>query len=270
MSVIDLSRQIYKRCARNYSPYSIPQRAASSHCPAYNSVKTRSIPYPICSISLRYIINHSVKKDLRQRTCCGPALTCSAGWADVTLFGRDHHLHVYPLSTTMTRGKALSRDLRWVIVRMHRALTVAEIMRYTGLKRRTIERVLSVHRNTGGVWPQSHGRRSMAGRNRILSDDEIAVSSFTIPLHCKANWYLHRVVSCWQDWSYTWCLFGWASWCIRGREWGKCGLINSLAGSTKEGLHNEKGKFCIHHAMSLIRGSDALVDQQSGNGAQRR
>src|SRR5882762_2547987 len=61
---------------------------------------------------------------------------------------------------------------------MHRALTIAEIMRYTGLKRRTIERVLSVHRNTGGVWPRSHGRRSMAGRNQILSDDEIAVSSF--------------------------------------------------------------------------------------------
>jgi hypothetical protein len=78
----------------------------------------------------------------------------------------------------MARGKALSQDLRWVIVRMHRALTITEIMRYTNLKHRTIERVLSIHRKTGGFWSRNHGRRSMAGRNRILSDNEIAVSSF--------------------------------------------------------------------------------------------
>ena len=205
--------------------------------------------------------------------CCGPALTRSAWVADITLFGLYHHLLMYPSSTTMARGKALSQDLRWVIVRMRRALTITEIMRYTGLKCRTIERVLSVHRNTGGVWPRSHGRRSMAGRNRILSDDDIAVSSSTIPLHCKANWYLRCVVSHWQGWSYTRRLFGWASWCVGGWEWGKGRPIDGLAGSTKEGLYNEKGKYCNHHTMSFIWiawGSDTLVDQQSGNGAQRR
>ena len=76
----------------------------------------------------------------------------------------------------MARGKTLSQDVRWVIIRMNRALTITEIMHYTGLKRRSIERVLSVYRNTMAVWPQSHGRRSIAGRNRVLNDDEISVS----------------------------------------------------------------------------------------------
>ena len=75
----------------------------------------------------------------------------------------------------MARGKALSQDLRWVIVRMRRALTITKIMQYTGQKRRSIERILSIHRKTGGVSPRSHGRQSIAGRNHILSDDEIAV-----------------------------------------------------------------------------------------------
>jgi hypothetical protein len=61
---IDLSRQIHKKCAPNCSLYSVPQQAATSHCPAYNSIKTRSIPFPICNISLRYILNSSIKKDL--------------------------------------------------------------------------------------------------------------------------------------------------------------------------------------------------------------
>jgi len=61
---IDLSRQIHKKCAPNCSLYSVPQKAATSHCPAYNSIKTHSILFPICNISLRYILNSSIKKDL--------------------------------------------------------------------------------------------------------------------------------------------------------------------------------------------------------------
>jgi len=80
----------------------------------------------------------------------------------------------------MAKGKALSQDLRWVIVRMRRVLSITKIMQYTGQKRRSIERILSIHQKTGGVGPRSYGRRSIAGRNRILSDDEISVSISTI------------------------------------------------------------------------------------------
>jgi hypothetical protein len=44
----------------------------------------------------------------------------------------------------MTRGKALSQDLCWVVMQMYHALAVTEIMHYTGLKCCTIEQVLSI------------------------------------------------------------------------------------------------------------------------------
>lgn len=172
--------------------------------------------------------------------CCGPVLMCNGE----VLFDLYHHLLPCPLSTTMVRGKALSHDLRWVIVRMHRALTITKIMQYTGLKRRSIERILSIHQKTGGIWPRSYGRRSIAGRNRFLSDDEISVSLSHFICHYLSKSYHPCVVSHRKSWSYTRHLFGWASWCIRGWEWGKGGLIDSMAGSTKEGLYDEKGKYC--------------------------
>jgi len=73
-SSINLSRQIHKKCVWNCSPSSVPLQEATSHCPAYNSIKTHSIPWSICSISLRYILNSSIKKCPCWKTC-GPALT---------------------------------------------------------------------------------------------------------------------------------------------------------------------------------------------------
>ena len=67
------------------------------------------------------------------------------------------------------------------------------------------------------------------------------------------NLYPNCVVSCRKGWSYTRHLFGWALWCIGGWEWGKGGLIDSLAGSTKEGLYNEKDKYCDIFDMDCMR-----------------
>jgi hypothetical protein len=73
----------------------------------------------------------------------------------------------------MTRGHRISEDLRQVVVRMRRALPIHEIMRYTGVTRRTIERILSTY--------QSGGRGALglvkpkAGRNRILTDADFKV-----------------------------------------------------------------------------------------------
>ena len=80
------------------------------------------------------------------------------------------------VSIVMARGKALSQDTHWVIIWMHHALTITEVMHYTGLKHQTIEQVLALNWNTGTVSPQSHQRWSMAGWNQILNGDEISVS----------------------------------------------------------------------------------------------
>ncbi|KAJ7474619.1 Homeodomain-like protein [Mycena galericulata] len=51
----------------------------------------------------------------------------------------------------MTRGKALSDDLRGVILNMGMTQDIDNIMKLTGVKRRTIERIFADYRNKGTV-----------------------------------------------------------------------------------------------------------------------
>jgi transposase len=53
----------------------------------------------------------------------------------------------------MPRYKALSEDLRWVLVHMHhkRNLNVQDIERQTGVKVRTIQNILKLFHDTGKV-----------------------------------------------------------------------------------------------------------------------
>ena len=55
----------------------------------------------------------------------------------------------------MPRYKALSEDLRWVLVHMHhkRNLTVQDIERQTSVKVRTIQKILKLFHDTGKVLP---------------------------------------------------------------------------------------------------------------------
>jgi len=50
---------------------------------------------------------------------------------------------IWLLTFIMTRGKALSDDLRQVILNMACSLDINKISKYTGCKRRTIERIVS-------------------------------------------------------------------------------------------------------------------------------
>jgi transposase len=74
----------------------------------------------------------------------------------------------------VTHLKSYSEDLRWVLVHMHhkRNLTVNEIERLTGLKSRTIRRVLKLYEDTGLVMPPA----AKSGRPRKLDDNDIDVS----------------------------------------------------------------------------------------------
>lgn len=71
-------------------------------------------------------------------------------------------------------SKAYSEDLRWVLVHMHhkRNLTVNEIERLTGLKPRTILRVLKLYEGTGKVMPPP----AKSGRPRKFDENDIDVS----------------------------------------------------------------------------------------------
>ena len=74
----------------------------------------------------------------------------------------------------MTNSKSYSEDLRWVLVYMHHKhnLSVNEIERLTGLKPRTIRRVLNLYEGTGKVMPPA----PKSGRPRKLDDMDIDVS----------------------------------------------------------------------------------------------
>jgi transposase len=77
----------------------------------------------------------------------------------------------------MTNSKAYSEDLRWVLVYMHHKqnMSVNDIERLTGLKPRTIRRILKLYEGTGNVMPPA----PKSGRPRKLDDNDIEVSVST-------------------------------------------------------------------------------------------
>ncbi len=74
----------------------------------------------------------------------------------------------------MGKGKEISEDLRWVVVRMASLLPIETITVYTNISRRQVLRILSCFRRTGQVFEPN--RTSKTGRKHHLSDVELAVS----------------------------------------------------------------------------------------------
>jgi transposase len=111
----------------------------------------------------------------------------------------------YPIPNyrTMTRNhtdshsKAYSEDLRWVLVYMHhkRNLSVNRIEKLTGLKPRTIQRVLNLYEGTGKVMPPE----AKSARARKLDDNDIDVSVRIISGHilkeCPLLQYLKSCIA---------------------------------------------------------------------------
>jgi hypothetical protein len=74
----------------------------------------------------------------------------------------------------MAKGKRISDDLRWAIVRMAPFMDISAIARFTNVSRRQILRILTLHRSMGEV---SNGPdlRSLP-RERHLSAEDVSVS----------------------------------------------------------------------------------------------
>lgn len=76
----------------------------------------------------------------------------------------------------MAKGKAISDDLRGVVIRMVAELRVplAKVCEYTGVPRRSVERILTTYKRTG----QSARDHTIApsGRPRLLQYNDIGVS----------------------------------------------------------------------------------------------
>jgi predicted DNA-binding transcriptional regulator len=74
----------------------------------------------------------------------------------------------------MTRGKAMSDDLRGVLLNMARTMDISEICRHTGCKKRTVERVMEDYCKKGTVM-REHLRLEMRGAKRSMTTGDIRV-----------------------------------------------------------------------------------------------
>jgi 5S rRNA maturation endonuclease (ribonuclease M5) len=74
----------------------------------------------------------------------------------------------------MTRGKPLSDDLRGVIINMGMSLDLKNILRLTGLRRRTVERIFMDYRNKGTVL-REHMYQELRGRKHSLTSRDTKV-----------------------------------------------------------------------------------------------
>jgi transposase len=79
-----------------------------------------------------------------------------------------------PSSTPMTRGRALSNDLRGAIVNMAWSLDIDSIVQYTGCKRRTVERILSDYRKNG-TTTRICLSKELRGAKRALRSADVEV-----------------------------------------------------------------------------------------------
>ncbi|KAJ6558815.1 Homeodomain-like protein [Mycena vulgaris] len=72
----------------------------------------------------------------------------------------------------MTRGRPLSQDLRWSLLKMARTHDIATISKLTGVGKRTIERLMSDYRKYGTAARWGPGR-SLRGQKRKLSTQNV-------------------------------------------------------------------------------------------------
>jgi len=84
----------------------------------------------------------------------------------------------------MVRGLPLSDDLRGVILYMVNIFDVETIVKYTGCKKRTVERVLADYRNNGTILRHHlQVAQELRGTKRSLTTTDVRVRP---PLaHCR-------------------------------------------------------------------------------------
>jgi hypothetical protein len=72
----------------------------------------------------------------------------------------------------MTKGRPISWDIQWVVVRMSRTVPLQEIAVYTDISIRSIERILAHFRKFGSVITPNTAVRQGP---HAMNDDEIEV-----------------------------------------------------------------------------------------------
>jgi len=96
-----------------------------------------------------------------------------AHWGASDLASVISHLPSHP-PFPMPRGKALSDDLRGVILNMSMYLSVNQIRDYTGITKWTIYRILQDFQRRGSV-ARAHLMQSLQGRKRSLTTTDVRV-----------------------------------------------------------------------------------------------
>ncbi|KAJ7210316.1 hypothetical protein B0H12DRAFT_1079714 [Mycena haematopus] len=82
----------------------------------------------------------------------------------------------------MPKGKPISVDLRWAIVRMHPLFSLDKLAAYTGVSSRQIQRIMARFRVSGDVL--SATQRKKTGRTRHLTSNEVAFLHGCLDLSC--------------------------------------------------------------------------------------
>jgi hypothetical protein len=72
----------------------------------------------------------------------------------------------------MPRGRALSNDARWIVVQMCSSMDIDAIAYHTGVKRRTIERILSDFKKHSTA-NRHKASAALQGAPRVLSNDNV-------------------------------------------------------------------------------------------------
>ena len=154
----------------------------------------------------------------------------------------NHLHHQLPSPTiTMTRGQALSDDLRGAIVNMARSLDVESISQYTGCKRRTIERTLSDYRKKGTAV-QTRVSKELWGAKRALG-----------PTDVRVRWLFHPYFLLYSPTSVlarpssfqSWHLSKWAARASRGTKGSWNQWCNIMEITETEWFYLEKGMFIL-------------------------
>jgi hypothetical protein len=108
------------------------------------------------------------------------------------------NLNVLKHFMTQTHSKGYFEDLCWVLVHMHHKhnLSVNKIERLTGLKPRSIWRVLKLYKETGQVMPPA----AKSGHLRKLDDNDINVRDqichFLLSGYAQGVSFLQYLKSC--------------------------------------------------------------------------
>ena len=84
----------------------------------------------------------------------------------------------------MARGKQVSEDLAWVVVRLLAFFPINEVSTFTGLSMQTIHDIAALHASTGDPVKHLDHKR---GRKRALTATEVDVSCTKIFPRCRLS-----------------------------------------------------------------------------------